>query len=96
MSPPLFEWDWDKDRQNQAKHGVSFETARLAFLDRDRVLVEDERHSSEEDRLFCVGRVGDGILAVRFTHRGDRIRIIGAGYWRKWRALYEKKNRLHG
>lgn len=95
MSDPLFEWDWDKDRQNQAKHGVSFDSARLAFLDRDRVLMEDEGHSSEEARFFCVGRIRDGILAVRFTYRGDRIRIIGAGYWRKWRILYEKKNRLH-
>jgi hypothetical protein len=30
---------------------------------------------------------------VRFIQRGDRIRIIGAGYWRKGKQLYEKTNR---
>ena len=29
---------------------------------------------------------------VRFTYRGETIRIIGAGYWRKGRRLYEKEN----
>jgi uncharacterized DUF497 family protein len=24
------------------------------------------------------------------------IRIIGAGYWRKGKAIYEKEDRLHG
>jgi hypothetical protein len=30
---------------------------------------------------------------VRFTWRGDRIRIIGAGYWRKGRQAYEQAER---
>jgi len=34
-----------------------------------------------------------GIVTVRFTRRGDRLRIIGAGYWRKGKELYEKTNR---
>ena len=36
-----------------------------------------------------------GILTVRFTRRGEAIRIIGAGYWRKGKAIYEKENPLH-
>jgi len=28
-------------------------------------------------------------LTVRFTYRGSVIRIIGAGYWRKGRKIYE-------
>ncbi|MYC95627.1 MAG: BrnT family toxin [Caldilineaceae bacterium SB0661_bin_32] len=35
-----------------------------------------------------VGRVESGILTVRFTYRANKIRIFGAGYWRKYRALY--------
>jgi len=47
-------------------------------------MAADERHSSAEPRLFCIGRSrSGGILTVRFTYRGDCIRIIGAGYWRK-------------
>jgi len=28
----------------------------------------------------------------RFTYREDKIRIFGAGYWRKGRFYYEKKD----
>ena len=36
-----FGWDLKKDKQNQGKHGVSFALAQLAFLDPDRVILED-------------------------------------------------------
>ena len=45
-----FEWDPDKDRQNQEKHGVAFALAQLAFLDRYRVILEDVEHSEKETR----------------------------------------------
>jgi hypothetical protein len=48
-----------------------------------------------ERRYFAFGRVGGGVLTVRFTLRGERVRIIGAGYWRRGRTYYEKANRLH-
>jgi uncharacterized protein len=31
-------------------------------------------------------------MTVRFTYRDDVIRIIGAGYWRKGKSIYEKEN----
>jgi uncharacterized DUF497 family protein len=89
-----FEWDEAKDRLNQKKHGVSFGLAQLAFFDPKRVLAEDIQHSTEEVRYYCMGAVGDGIVTVRFTYRGHRIRIIGAGYWRKGKQLYEKQNQI--
>lgn len=91
-----FEWDDGKDRENRNKHGVSFETAQHAFADAKRVLAEDLEHSQKEKRFYCFGRVGDGILTVRFTYREHRIRIFGAGYWRKGKAFYEKENQIHG
>jgi uncharacterized DUF497 family protein/predicted DNA binding CopG/RHH family protein len=72
---------------------VAFTAARIAFYDRNRVIAEDSAHSCRENRFYCFGRVGEGILTVRFTYRRNRIRIIGAGYWRKGKALYEKKTR---
>jgi len=96
MDSPRFEWDDAKDRQNQAKHGVPFALAQLAFLDPKRVIAEDPKHSSEEDRYYCIGRVGDGILTVRFTYRGHVIRLFGAGYWRKGKQIYETENQIHG
>jgi uncharacterized DUF497 family protein len=49
-------------------------------------------HSEEEKRYICFGLVGNGILTVRFTYRAHRIRIIGAGYRRKGKAIYERAN----
>ena len=90
---PSFEWDPAKDRANRAKHGVSFVMAQEAFLDPRRVIAEDLSHSSEgEKRYFCFGEVGGGIMTVRFTWRDGRIRIFGAGYWRKGKSLYEQQN----
>lgn len=90
-----FEWDESKDRRNQSKHGVPFAVAQYAFADRRRVILEDAAHSAGEARFYCVGRVGDGILTVRFTYRDNVIRIFGAGYWRKGRQLYETRNSIH-
>jgi uncharacterized DUF497 family protein len=92
MKKTHFEWDEEKDGENQNKHGVSFSLAQHAFLDPHRIIVEDEEHSTEENRYYCIGRVGDGVMTVRFTYRGNIIRIYGAGYWRKGRRIYEEQN----
>lgn len=89
----IFERDEVKALANEAKHGVGFELAQHAFLDPRRVIVPDLDHSGEEQRFFCFGWVDGGVMTVRFTWRGDRIRIIGAGYWRKGRQVYEEENR---
>jgi uncharacterized DUF497 family protein len=91
-----FEWDTEKDLLNRKKHGVSFAFAQLAFLDHDRVILEDLEHSIDEKRYYCLGKVASGILTVRFTYRLHKIRIIGAGYWRKGKRIYERENKIHG
>ncbi len=90
-----FEWDPGKDQLNQEKHGVSFALAQLAFFDHSRVILEDLEHSGEEKRYYCIGRVSEGVMTVRFTYRKSKIRIIGAGYWRKGKKIYEKENQIH-
>jgi uncharacterized protein len=95
MSTASFEWDVEKDRENQAKHGVSFAQAQYAFADPQRVIAEDLSHSQTEQRYYCFGVVGGGILTVRFTYRQGIIRIFGAGYWRKGRQIYERENQIH-
>ena len=98
MSASNFEWDEAKNVENQEKHGVSFYEAQHAFLDPNRLIAEDTAHSREENRCFCIGRdeLGQGILTVRFTYRSNRIRIFGAGYWRKGKRFYEQANSIHG
>ncbi len=95
MKRTRFEWDEEKDKENQVKHNVSFSLARRAFLDPHRVIVEDVNHGREEERFYCIGRVGDGIMTVRFIYRGNVIRIYGAGYWRKGRKIYEEQNKIY-
>ena len=94
MTEPSFEWNEAKNLENMRKHGVSFYEAQHAFLDENRVIAEDLSHSSKEKRYYCFGlnKEGNGILTVRFTYRSVHIRIIGAGYWRKGKKIYEQNN----
>ena len=95
MDKASFEWDPDKDQINQQKHGVSFYEAQYAFMDQDRIIAEDLTHSEKEKRYYCFGKTDKGILTVRFTYRHRRVRIIGAGYWRKGKQIYDQENPLH-
>lgn len=90
-----FEWDSAKDAENQLKHGVSFGEAQWAFVDPQRVIAKDVGHSRAEERFYCIGQVASGVLTVRFTYRGKTIRIIGAGFWRRGRRLYETQRKVH-
>lgn len=95
MSRESFEWSEDKERENIAKHGVSFVKAQYAFGDPYRIIAPDKTHSSSEQRYYCIGKVNEGIITVRFTYRVNNIRIFGAGYWRKGKKIYEEKNQIY-
>jgi len=85
-----FTWDPNKETINIDKHGVDFTIAAKVFMDVKRKIFTDSQHSKSETRYFCIGKVNNKILTVRFSYRKDKIRIIGAGYWRKGRRYYEK------
>jgi uncharacterized DUF497 family protein len=95
MANSRFDWDSDKDAENQQKHGVAFSRAQYAFADPQRVIAKDITHSQTEERFYCFGEVDGGVLTVRFTYRASVIRIFGAGYWRKGKAIYERDNKIH-
>ena len=89
MKKVKFEWDASKDTLNRIKHGVSFTEAQKAFLDKNRVIADSEH----EKRYYCFGKVNEKIMTVRFTYRFNNIRLIGAGYWRKGKRIYEKNQK---
>jgi len=92
-----FEWDLTKESINREKHGASFAEAQRAFLDPNRIISIDGKHSTkEETRFFCFGEIDGRIMTVRFTYRQEKIRIFGAGYWREGRRRYEEQQRLRG
>jgi uncharacterized DUF497 family protein len=71
-----FEWDPDKDRENQSNHGVSFDEASTAFGDPFAVTVDDPDHSVDESRCLTTGC--QRIIIVAHTDRDERIRLISA------------------
>ncbi len=78
MQDDDFEWDDGKAAENLARHGVSFEAARLAFADVFAVVREDRRQNYGEDRFILLGTVEEHLLAVAYTMRDERARIISA------------------
>ena len=76
-----FEWDENKARINQEKHGVSFEEAKTVFDDADALQIFDPDHSESEDRFIMLGMSAVlRILVVCHCYRtnDDTIRIISA------------------
>ena len=90
-----FEWDQRKNTSNITKHGVSFDEAKKAFDDPHAVVAFDPEHSTQEElRWWLLGKVRDRVMLVRYTQRPSGIiRIIGAGYWRVGKEIYEKAQR---
>ena len=76
-----FEWAPQKDRANQAKHGVSFAEGATAFYDENGLLLDDPEHSEGEDRFIMLGLSSTlRLLVVAHCYRGADavIRIISA------------------
>ena len=71
-----FEWDEAKAVRNLAKHQISFGEAKLAVIDRNRV--EFPQRRGGEDRWIAIGASGAKLLAVIYTERGSKVRIISA------------------
>ena len=74
-----FEWDPEKARGNEQKHGVAFLEATEVFDDDYSSSVPDPDHSIEEQRYLIFGMSKQGqYLVVSYTESGDRIRLISA------------------
>lgn len=93
-----FSWDPAKASSNSAKHGVTFEIARLVFND-PNVVIELERHVDGEERWQATGQVGEHLmLLVVHTTWDDKdieiVRIISARRAEKHeRKIYEEQRR---
>lgn len=77
-----FEWDETKNRSNQHKHGISFETASLVFSD-PFALAGLDRVENGEERWHTIGAVHGAVVilvahSVRFDHQTEVIRLISA------------------
>ena len=78
-----YEWDENKNKLNQQKHGISFEEAKEVFEDALQISRLDQRFNDFEERWITVGStLKYQVLAVAnlfFTDDGEEIiRIISA------------------
>lgn len=92
MRELTFEWDEEKDRINQKKHGVSFEEARSVFYDDSGIEFFDDNHSEWEDRFLLLGMSSKAKLLLVchcFRESESLIRIISA------RKATKKEQRLY-
>ena len=77
----IFEWDEEKNKINQKKHGISFEEAKTVFYDETAVLFDDPEHSQEEERFILIGmseRANVCIVCHCYRQSEKVIRIISA------------------
>ena len=78
MPDDKFEWDKAKAAANAARHGVTFDMAKLVFDDPLAIDRLDDREDYGEDRFTLVGMVEGRVLFVAYAVRDDVIRIISA------------------
>ena len=75
---------------------IDWSSTAYYYPDPRRIFIRYPGMTAQETRWQLVGFDGNGILTVRFTLRRGWVRVIGAGYWRKPKHIYEKENQLHG
>lgn len=69
-----FEFDPEKSRNDQTKHGIDFEAAQALWEDPDAV--EVPARTTDETRLLTIGRIGGKYWSAVTTPRDERMRII--------------------
>ena len=72
-----FEWDEEKHRANLLHRGFGFDYAARIF-DGPTIGTADQRFDYGEVRMCALGAVGEDVLRVVYTDRGDVRRIISA------------------
>jgi len=93
-----YEWDEEKDRINQEKHGISFPIAALVFEDERCLVFLDRIDDAGEQRWHAVGAVSIEpgtavVLLVVHVYRED---IDGEEITRIISARRAEKNEIRG
>ena len=94
MEAIQFEWDENKNRINQRKHGISFQKAKTVFYDEKALVIDDPEHSEQEDRFIILGLSNQAnLLVVYHCYRASDtvIRIISARKATKTESKYYEK-----
>ena len=91
-----FEWDEGNSTKSWIKHRVSTKEQEQAFFSKEKIIVEDEKHSTLEKRFLLYSTTNKGrklviAFTVRTIDKQEKIRPISARSMNKKEArLYEK------
>jgi uncharacterized protein len=80
----IHEWDDEKSRSNQTKHGIDFDTARALWDDGNRIEIQSPYPL--ESRSIVIGKIDKKLWTAIFTQRRDALRIISVRRARKQEA----------
>ena len=69
-----FEYDSEKSRSNEVKHGIDFVAAQALWADPD--VLEIPARTTDEPRFLVVGRIGTKHWSAVITYRGQIRRLI--------------------
>lgn len=69
-----FEFDPAKSKANKKKHGIDFIDAQVLWNDPD--ILEVPAKTTDEQRFFVVGKIGEKHWSGIITYRKENIRII--------------------
>ncbi len=86
-----FDWDDGNREKNQLKHNVSMKECEEIFFNEPLIILEDTKHSADEQRYVAYGVTDEGRkLHLIFTVRKSKFRVISArDMHRKERAFYD-------
>ncbi len=76
-----FEFDPEKSKTKQEKHGIDFMDAQALWNDPD--LLEIPAKTTDEKRFLVVGKIGEKHWSGIITYRHENIRIISVRRARK-------------
>jgi hypothetical protein len=90
--PLFFEWDVGNYDKNLKKHNVSCQESEEVFVNQPLIVVEDRKHSKDENRFHALGKNNrNRYLFLSFTIRNKKVRIISIRDMnKKEKKIYEK------
>ena len=91
QSNVCYEWDPIKAETNLQKHGVDFADAVLALEDGLCLMIDEQSYGSEIRHVAMGSDPLGRVLAIVFTYRGEKIRVISARVaTKRERRFYEE------
>ncbi len=86
-----FDYDTNKSKRNETKHGIDFHSAQMLWLDSN--LIEIHANRGDEPRFLAIGQINKKHWSAVITYRNCKIRIISVRRSRTTEAkLYESES----